>query len=219
MLFLIGGNFSLLGADPPTTLRCLRSSIKLSIQTSSDNIESQTSVGIFQSPIEWDFVDMTTANLTLSSTMCNELRDMVLNSPKAFNISNKQLQDKEREIIAPPSSLIDYSQYSVFSGGGSMLDFKNNLIATQTNNSMSTIVIYNAAASDTSHIQNLQLTVGAQFALRYPANSILNALSVVSKKTKRDEVSDSVNTVIQTQTAMTGAPSPFPDVGSYGTFS
>lgn len=159
-------------ADSPSSVKPLRAAMKLRNSTIMTSLTGTIRTLMLSVGLTWEFTN--TTDHILTGTMMTSLESMINENPRVTTYLASQMSVKEHLFVLPPASHSAYNTYQAFFNPTTSLELHNDLVLGAEKMAFSTLII---AIDEPSVANDYSWTYIEQTALRYPANTILNALS------------------------------------------
>lgn len=181
----------------PIAVKPLRSGVKLHNTTENQLVGGSVRCLQISSPLEWEFEGGASAGTaTLTENFKNELLQMANQHPQSVEYTGQELSKQESIFVTAPCNASAYNSYGndFYTAASSTADFETCVNLFARDMSMNIMVFVFAP---TSSAQKYTITMGAQYAFRYPANTILGENAKKHKATMTDEQISDIHSVVQ----------------------
>ena len=180
-------------ADTPTSMRPLRSGLRIRNTTSNQDVGGIVRVLQQSSPIEWDFVSGSSTSLT--SAMVGELTSACETNPKSVEYSAHSLCFGTNEFVIAPATSSAYNSYgNQFTASTGAANFQAELNSMINDMPMNILII---TFEPTSVVNTYSITMCDQLALRYPTNTVLNEMAKPHRKPTDARSSERIHEILQ----------------------
>ena len=180
-------------ADTPTSMRPLRSGLRIRNTTSNQDVGGIVRVLQQSSPIEWDFVSGSSTSLT--PAMVGELTSACETNPKSVEYSAHSLCFGTNEFVIAPATSSAYNSYgNQFTASAGAANFQAELNSMINDMPMNILII---TFEPTSVVNTYSITMCDQLALRYPTNTVLNEMAKPHRKPTDARSSERIHEILQ----------------------
>jgi hypothetical protein len=168
-------SFSQMSNDLPTLIRNSRMTISLLNTASGTNVAGTITAAVVKNALAWDFSTSLTA-VEVSLAFQNSVTGVLEQSENSTVFTGKSCQDAGHVFSLVPTSIVNLSRWNtpiIASGGPDVVaNLKATLLASGDLCSHSTLIIRFDAVANNSY----NIAVNGQYAVRYPANTVLGNL-------------------------------------------
>jgi len=157
----------------PSSIRPLCATLKMRNYTESDKISGIVRVLMLSEPLDWEFSDLNTAEL--STNFVNELSNMMSSHPGVKSYSGASFQTGKK-FVFHPTSLTQFKLYEPYDVSTTNADLCTMIKNAGTLNPMSTLILQFGA---TSNANSYDISLHTQDATRFPANTMYSQLAEI----------------------------------------
>jgi hypothetical protein len=171
-------------SDTPTNYKPLRAAIRIKNVTENQQIGGLVRILQSSSPIDITFLASNSFALTSGSS--ESLLDLVTSNSHSREYTAMTLGTHNCEQIISPATMSAYNSYGdQFSITTGVVAFQEAFESTKSDMAMNSVIMI---FEQTSSVNSYSITLCAQNALRYPANSILQEMSKPNSKGDQSQV-------------------------------
>lgn len=182
-------NFDELSSAGPANIRNSRMTIAINNLSNATVASGSISVLTIPNGLEWEYG----TSQTLTGNFQNEIKNMMNNHPRSKTMPGGSFlgQSEHNKFSLIPASMAKLEEWNIFLDHNNLTaGIKTSLTNGANNFSHATVIV---KFDITSAVNNYNLVVNGQYALRWAANSILATMIMPTQKDNRSKVEKGVD--------------------------